>query len=320
MRFAALVGLSACSFSQRLVPTEPSSVSVAPITVTLESVEASPIKGQLGVWVTVETDGTPAVFDGTAAQLEVNGEAADYSPPPPDASGSGVRGEIIASVINSIAASREARRVRCEVRSRCRSRVMFELPDDAHRPADVYLRLDDAITASGAPVKLPPLRVTTRTEAGLRNASSLSSVFGMRFGGGVTHQARGFGSTLSFDLEAYGGVQRGPVALVAMLAFGMPLVLGADVRYTVERDGYNLVGFAGFGWYEHVMEDYGEEGGVPQGAGVRLGGEINLRTGDPVFGAATRDSGIGFYLYVAPAFYQEGPSWTVNGGLNAGFF
>ena len=89
MKLAILVTLAACSFSHRLEPVAPTSVAAPPVKVTLDHVDASPLTSDVNVWVTVESNGPPATFEGSQARLEVDGFPASYEPTGPIATGGG---------------------------------------------------------------------------------------------------------------------------------------------------------------------------------------------------------------------------------------
>jgi hypothetical protein len=203
-----------------------------------------------------------------------------------------------------------------------RTPFVAEPPRPPEPPSLFRLDVEPALAPTAA---IPPLalNVPTLGNQGFAPPSRHGLVLGGRFGGGTVWQSgkAGFGAIPGFDLEVFGGPQWRGVGPMAVVSFGEPLMIGADLRATVvNRDKLHVATYGGYGWYEFLLE--GTDKFTPQGHGVRAGFEINhpLAEGKPIFGRRASLGGIGGYFHAGAIFLQNGPAVHFQIGLNAGFF
>ncbi len=323
MRQIWLLGvLAGCSWQHTLVPDRPRSSATSEIRVSVDEVHASALSDEVTLKLNVASTAPGMAFDGRAVKLAVGDTVTQAAPIEDIAQGHTLSTGLVASAINAIHAAYANRRIRCESTPQCEVSVRFVVaPELLRTPIDMHVVLDDAVSSSGVPVAVAPIELTSQAHGGLHSVSTLHRAMGMHIGGGLLIQRDGFGVEPSGALEVWGGPQWGHTSVVAVIAFPAPMMLGVDLRHAIERGPWNLVPFLGYGWYQVLSEDYGAEGGIPQGHGARLGLEVNYRKAPwQLLGASPRDMAMGGYVYAAASRMQAGPTFTLNAGFSFGIF
>jgi hypothetical protein len=314
------LALTACSFRHTLVPKAPVAVSADGVTVSVEAVDMD-INQDTVLVVRVDSTSGPVDVDGLAMQVVVDADEPQAIQATLDmtrmSAGPELHVRVTAAIYNAIRTAYAQTLATCDGATSCSAQVHFALPSrpKLDEPTDMRLVLDGAITRAGRPVTLPELRFADRRDVEpFRERTSLRGMANVRFGAGVWLQPGGDGVAPSGMLELDVGAHYGPYGLVGVFALSDPMVVGADVRYTIERGRYAVVPFVGYGFHAA-----GVNGAGGSGQGTRVGLDIVARPAEKLLGTRTRDFAVGGFVMATQSYWDE-PAFAFLTGLSAGFY